>query len=289
MEDIFITKLIENLKKYNVNQYILNSLDTWIEYIKSLGLMDETVSDHLTDKDKKNEIDKFIKENGILNIQYNQDNILKRHILGFDRHISISKTGHLTFKEFFEDYEEYLKDIKLNNIMKLKIIISSMANKIKTVPKLAIFNTIENNWSYLSYNISYSNGITESLTMNVIRDIDEELAIISDERNNENIDLIESEIFDIYALLSEGLFSLIIHDKYPKTLEKIFPQDKYKSQINERIFKNEIPVKYEGKIYKSIEINDSYITIDEDLHIVEDAKKAKAIYCKANLAKSMFK
>ena len=48
MEDIFIIKLIENLKKYNIKQYILYSLDTWIEYVESLKLMDEKVTEYLT-------------------------------------------------------------------------------------------------------------------------------------------------------------------------------------------------------------------------------------------------
>ena len=47
-------------------------------------------------------------------------------------------------------------------------------------------------------------------------------------------------------------------------------------------------VKYDGELYKSIKLGNSYVVVDSNIHAVEDEELAEAIYCKISLSKSMF-
>ena len=88
--------------------------------------------------------------------------------------------------------------------------------------------------------------------------------------------------------MSKGLFKLIIQNNYPKFLENILPEKIYIKQIEDRALKDEIAVKYDGELYKSIKLGNSYVVINSELQEVGDAELAEAIYCKISLSKSMF-
>ncbi|AFS77684.1 hypothetical protein Curi_c06110 [Gottschalkia acidurici 9a] len=289
MGDSFLDKLTDQLKRQTIEQYLIYSLDTWENYIDRLGLKNENIVQYITNKDNILKIEGFINENGILGLQYNQDQILKRHIIGFDYDISIRKAESWTFEEYFKDYREYLVKYTIKNILKLKLIFQTIAYKMTIVPRLAVFDTIENDVGEIEYNISYSGKISESLIINMRGNISEVLAILSNDRSDDKAILIEEELADIWDILSEGLFSLIIYDRYPRNLENILPEAVYKKQIEDRILKNEISVRYDGELYRAIKLDDSYVVLNSELHAVTDTEQAKAIYCKVNLAKSMLR
>lgn len=288
IENDFLSKLVNHLKKYTIEEYILYSLNEWINYINKLELMDEYIAKYIMEKFNKDSIDNFINENGILNLQHTEDRILKRYIIGFDYDISIRVQKDFTFREFFEAYKKYLKNHPLNNSLKLKLVLSVISRQVNTVPKLATFDTVENDWDRVGYNIYYSNNVSESLAINIRQDLSKTLAVISGDRSPKKVDIIEREMSDLFNLISQGLFKLIIHNNYPKTLEDILPEKVYVEQIEDRIMKAEVAVKYDGKLYKSIRLGKSYVVVDDNFHAVEDENKAEAIYCKINLSKSMF-
>ena len=89
IENSFLNKLSTHLKECTIEEYISYSLDKWIEYVNSLDLMDTHITDYIMDKSNKDAIDKFINEYGILNLQYSEDRILRKYIIGFDFDISI--------------------------------------------------------------------------------------------------------------------------------------------------------------------------------------------------------
>ena len=288
IENSFLNKLVNHLKKHTIEEYILCSLDKWIDYINVLGLMDEYITEYIMDKSNKDSIEEFINEDGILNLQYTEDRILKRYIIGFDYDISIRVKKDFTFREYFEAYGEYLEKHPLNNSLKLKLVLSVISRKVNTVPKLATFDTVENDWDRVGYNIYYSTDVSESLAINIRQDLSKSLAVISDDRNSEKLDIIEKEMLDLFDLISQGLFKLIINNNYPNNLESILPEKVYIEQIEDRILKDEVAVKYIGKLYRSIKLGSSYVVVDDNLHAIEDGKVAEAIYCKINLSKSMF-
>ena len=112
--------------------------------------------------------------------------------------------------------------------------------------------------------------------------------VFSKFRGPEESEIIEEEMSDLFNLISKGLFKLILDDNYPKTLESILPEQVYIDQIEDRILKDEIAVKYDGNLYTSIRLGNSYVIVDSKLHAIEDEDIAEAIYCKINLSKSMF-
>ena len=172
--------------------------------------------------------------------------------------------------------------------MKLKLVLNIISRKIKIVPQLATLDTIENDYDKVAYNIYYADDVTESLVVNIRQDLNCCLLVFSDKRGTEEAKVIEEEMADIFNLMSEGLFRLIIYDNYPKFLENILPEKMYRKQIEDRMLKDEVAVKYDGNLYKSIKLGSSYVVVDSDLHAVEDEERAEAIYCKINLSKSMF-
>lgn len=287
IQNDFLNKLINRLKKCSVREYIIYSLDKWIKYIDDLSLMDEFITDYISNKCNKEDIKRFVNTFGILNLQYSEDRILKRCIIGFDFDLSIRIQKDYTFKEYFLAYEKYLIENTINNSLKLKLILSVISRKVNTIPKLATLDTIENDWEKVSYNIYYSGALSESLAINIRQDLNNDLAVLSDKRNNDLESLIENEIMDMINLLSKGLFSLIINDNYPNTLESIISKEEHIRQIEDRILKDETPVKYQGILYKSIRLDNSYVIIDENLMAVENPDLAETIYCKINLSKSM--
>lgn len=250
--------------------------------------MDKFVTDYLMGKSNKDSIEQFINEAGILNLQYSEDKILKRYIVGFDFDISIRIQKDFTFKEYFDLYKDYLIKNPINNSLKLKLVLTVISRKIKIVPKLATLDTIENDSDKVGYNIYYSDDVSESLAINIRQDLTSDLVLLSDARGSHERKTIEKEMKAIFELLSQGLFKLIIQDKYPKVLESILPEKMYIKQIEDRILKDEISVKYDGQLYKSIKLENSYVVVDSRLHEVEDKSIAEAIYCKINLSKSMF-
>lgn len=288
IENNFLNKLINRLKKCSVRDYIIYSLDAWIEYIDSLNLMDEFVTDYISNKDNKESIDEFVSKFGIFYLQYSEDRILKRCIIGFDFDLSIRIQKGYTFKEYFLAYEKYLIEHTMNNSLKLKLILSVISRKVSTIPKLATLDTIENDWEKVSYNIYYSENVSESLAINIRQDLNNNLAVLSDKRSDELESIIEKELLDMIDVLSKGLFQLIIDNNYPNTLENIISKKEHIKQIEDRILKDEPPVKYQGNLYKSIRLGDSYVIVDKDLKAVEDSDLAEAIYCKINLSKSIF-
>lgn len=233
-------------------------------------------------------IDQFISKYGILNLQYTEDRILKRYIIGFDYDISIRVKKDFTFEEYFESYKNHLIKHPLNNSLKLKLILSVISRKVHTVPKLATFDTVENDWDRVGYNIYYTNDVSESLAINIRQDLSKNLVVFSKFRGPEESEIIEEEMSDLFNLISKGLFKLILDDNYPKTLESILPEQVYIDQIEDRILKDEIAVKYDGNLYTSIRLGNSYVIVDSKLHAIEDEDIAEAIYCKINLSKSMF-
>lgn len=283
-----LEKLIDHLKKHTVDEYVHYSFDKWVEYIEKLKEMDTAVCDYIIDPKNKESIDEFVSEYGILNLKYTEDRILKRYIIGFDYDLSIRIRKDITFREYFDCYREYLKNNPINNSLKLKLILTVISRNINVVPKLSIFDTVENDSERIDYSMCYSGDVSESLSLNIRQSLKESLSVLSDKRGDDKDEVIEREMNDLCNLLSKGLFSLIIHDKYPETLENILPKEKYVSQIKERILKQETPVKYDGEMYKSIKLGGSYVIVDSDLHVVDDKEKAEAIYCKINLSKSMF-
>lgn len=249
---------------------------------------DKSIASYIIDKANKDSIYSFISELGILNLQYTEDKILKRYIVGFDLDIGIRITKDITFREYFELYREYLLKNPINNSFKLKLILSLISRKTEIVPKLATLDTVENDSDKVGYNIYYSDDISESLAINIRQGLSSNLALLSDARGPEEKAIIEEEIKAIFDLLSQGLFRLIVENKYPKILENILPEKMYRKQIEDRILKKEIAVKYDGELYKSIKLGNSYIVVDSNLHEVMDKEIAEAIYCKINLSKSMF-
>ncbi|MDO5742724.1 MAG: hypothetical protein Q4Q13_07210, partial [Vagococcus sp.] len=151
------------MKEYTVEDYIKYILDKWTEYIDELGLMDKCIAEYIMNTSNKKSIDQFISKYGILNLQYTEDRILKRYIIGFDYDISIRVLKDFTFEEYFESYKNHLIKHPLNNSLKLKLILSVISRKVHTVPKLATFDTVENDWDRVGYNIYYTNDVSESL------------------------------------------------------------------------------------------------------------------------------
>ena len=284
----FLNKLTQHLKNHTVEQYIYYSFNQWTEYIQKLGQMDSNISDYIMNKDNKESIIEFVSKYGILNLQYTEDRILKRYIIGFDYDLSIRIKKDITFREYFDCYKEHLNNHPINDSLKLKIILTIISRKVHIVPKLATFDSVENDWERVGYSIYYSEYVSESLTINIRQELKHNLAVLSDSREHDKSQLIEEEMNDFCDLLSRGIFDLIIHDKYPQTLESILPEKEYVNQIKDRILKDETPVKYDGEIYKSIKLLDSYVIVDSNLHAVDDTERAEAIYCKINLSKSMF-
>ena len=123
IENDFLNKLKYYLKKYTIEQYITYSLDSWIEYVNTLGIIDESMIDHIMNRSNKDSIEEFINEFGILNLQYTEDKILKRYIVGFDFDISIRIQKDITFRDYFDLYKDYLAKNALNNSLKLKLLI----------------------------------------------------------------------------------------------------------------------------------------------------------------------
>ena len=250
--------------------------------------MDSSIADYIMDKSKKESIDKFVGDTGILNLQINEDKILKRYIIGFDFDISIRIAKDTIFKEYFDLYKEYLNKYPVNRSLKLKLLLYLVSRKVTMIPNLATLDTIENDSDKVGYNIYYSDDISESLAINIRQDLSSNLVVLSDARGQEEVGIIEEEMSAIVDLLSKGLFRLIIENRYPKILEDILPEKIYRQQIEDRILMDEISVKYDGKLYKSIKLGDSYVIVDSVLNMVLDKEIAEAIYCKINLSKSMF-
>ena len=288
IENGFLDKLVDHLKESTIEEYVFYSLDRWIEYIDEQDSMDKCITEYVMNKSNKDSIDQFISKYGILNLQYTEDRILRRYIIGFDYDISIRVQKDFTFKQYFETYKKYMIEHPLNNSLKLKLVLSVISRKVPTVPKLATFDTVENDWDRVGYNIYYTNDVSESLAINIRQDLSKNLVVLSKFRGPKQAEIIEEEMADLFSLISKGLFQLILHDNYPKTLESILPEQVYIDQIEDRILKDEISVKYSGNLYKSIRLGNSYVIVDSDLHAVEDENIAEAIYCKINLSKSMF-
>lgn len=283
----FTKNLIKNLQKYTIDEFIYYSLDIWRKYIEENNLMDEYIAEFLLDKDNAEEVRKFVDREGVLNLKYSQNKITKRLIIGFDLYISIRKDLDVNFRDYFKEYEEYLKTININNAIKLKLLVYEIGEKVDLVPNLAMYDTMANAGTAFGYNIRYYNKqIAENIYIDIRCDAKLNLVVLSDERNDENLEIIEMEIEDLEKLLSNGLFNLIVYQDYPKSLEPILSEETYKSQIENRIFKDRVEVKYSGEIYRAIKLTDSYIALDRDLKAKKDQKKAKTIYCKASLAKS---
>ena len=283
----FTKNLISNLKKYTINEFIFYSLDIWRKFIEENELMDEYIVEFLLNKDNEEKIREFVDSKGILNLKYSQNKITKRLIIGFDLYVSIRKDLDVNFRDYFKEYEVYLKTIDINDSLKLKVLLYEIGEKIDLVPNLAMYDTMANAGTAVGYNIRYYNKeIAENFYMDIRCDVKLNLVILSDKRNDEDIDTIEKEIKDLEKLLSNGLFNLIVYDDYPKSLEAILPEETYRAQIENRIFKDKIEVKYSGKIYRAIELKNSYIALDENLNAEKDQKKAKTIYSKTSLAKS---
>lgn len=283
----FTGNLINNLKKYNVNEFIFYSLGVWHKFIEENDLMDKYIVEFLLDESNKDRIRKFVDKEGILNLKYSQNKITKRLIIGFDLYISIRKDLDINFRDYFKEYEEYLKTVDINNALKLKVLLYEIAQKVNLVPNLAMYDTMANAGTAVGYNIRYYNKqIAENIYIDIRCDIKLNLAVLSDKRNEKTLDLIEREIEDLENLLSNGLFNLIVFNNYPKSLEPILPEKTYRAQIENRVLKDQIEVKYLGKIYRAIELKDGYLALDRGLNAEEDRQKAKTIYCKASLAKS---
>ncbi len=283
----FTKNLIKNLQKYTIDEFIFYSLDIWRKYIEENDLMDEYIAEFLLDKENEEKIRGFVDKEGILNLKYSQNKITKRLIIGFDLYISMRKDLDVNFRDYFKQYEEYLKTIDINNALKLKVLVYEIGEKVELVPHLAMYDTMANAGTAVGYNIRYYNKqIAENIYIDIRCGAKLNLATLSDERNDENLEIIEMEIKDLEKLLSNGLFNLIVYDDYPKSLEPILPEETYKAQIENRIFKDQVEVKYSGEVYRAIKLKDSYIALDRNLNVEKDQKKAKTIYCKASLAKS---
>lgn len=288
--NIFTRNLIYNLQKYTVNEFIFYSLSIWQKYIDENNLMNEYITKYLVDKNNKEKIKRFVDSEGILNLKYSENKITKRLIIGFDLYISIRKDVDVTFRDFFIEYKEYLKTISINDTLKLKLLIYEIGEKVDLVPDLAMYDTMANADTALGYSIRYYNKqIVENIYIDIRCSVRLNLVILSEKRRDKDLDIIDKEVKELEKLLSEGLFNLIICNDYPTSLQPILPKETYKAQIENRVLKDELEVKYLGEIYRAIKLRDSYIALNKDLIAEKNQEKAKIIYSKVSLAKSFLK
>lgn len=249
--------------------------------------MDHYLIGFLQDKDNKQSIDYMLEQQGILRLRFSKNQITNRLIIGFDSYISLRKNADIKFGEFFKKYKIYLNTISTSSALGLKILLYEISKKVDLIPQLAMFDLMRNTDIPVGYNIHYQNKkISENIYVDIRSKMNLKLEVLSQKRDGKSEEKIKREILDIEKTLSNGLFNLIIYDDYPEYLEPILPRQDYEKQIRERILKDKVEVKHQGKIYKAIELKNSYIALDADLKAVRDQKKAKSIYCKASLRKS---
>ena len=283
----FTENLIKNLQKQTIEEYIFYSLNTWEEYIEKNNISDKYIVDFLLEVKNNEKLKEFIDEEGILDLKFLQNKITNRLVIGSDSFRNIEKGLDINVKDYFDEYRQHLKTVDMDDSFKFKLILYELSEKVKPVPHLIMYDTIANEERTAVYNIRYYNKeISEYLYVELICGKELGLEVLTDTRNKENEEKIKKEIGDIEKLLANGLFNLIVYDDYPKSLETILPEKIYRAQIEDRIFKDQTQVKYQGEIYRAIELKDSYVAVDENLLGEKDPAKAKAIYCKTSLRKS---